>query len=78
MSLCVQVNSTGVLKQSFDASCEYILLSQGQVTELVNNQFDISLVQFDADLFEYLLARMLVSFIVGHVLGRVLKSLGKI
>ncbi|PVA00139.1 transcriptional regulator [Vibrio vulnificus] len=76
MSLCVAFVD-GVLQQSPEGVCEYILLSQEQVTQLVNAQFDWSLLEFDRGLYEFIVTQSLVTFIGGHVLGRILKYFGK-
>ncbi len=76
MSICVAVID-GVLQQSNSGACEYILMSQSQVTELVNGQFDWSLLEFDKGLYEFVMQQTLITFIGGHVLGRILKYFGK-
>ncbi|MFV8411180.1 transcriptional regulator [Vibrio owensii] len=76
MSICVTVID-GVLQQATNGSCELILMSKEQVTQLVDGQFDWSLLEFDKELYEYVLGQSLVTFICGHVLGRVLKYFGK-
>ncbi|APX08718.1 MULTISPECIES: hypothetical protein [Vibrio] len=76
MSICVTVID-GVLQQATNGSCELILMSKEQVTQLVDGQFDWSLLEFDKELYEYVLGQSLVTFIGGHVLGRVLKYFGK-
>ncbi|MEF1327814.1 transcriptional regulator [Vibrio sp. M260121] len=76
MSICVTVID-GVLQQATNGSCELILMSKEQVTQLVDGQFDWSLLEFDEELYEYVLGQSLVTFIGGHVLGRVLKYFGK-
>ncbi|AUW06203.1 transcriptional regulator [Vibrio campbellii] len=76
MSICVTVID-GVLQQATNGSCELILMSKEQVTQLVDGQFDWSLLEFDKELYQYVLGQSLVTFIGGHVLGRVLKYFGK-
>ncbi|MBN3495859.1 transcriptional regulator [Vibrio neptunius] len=76
MSICVAVIE-GVITQSTGGACELILLSKDEVAQLVNSQFDYSLLQFDQALYERLIKEFLVIFIGGHVLGRVIKTLGK-
>ncbi|EPF7769805.1 transcriptional regulator [Vibrio vulnificus] len=76
MSLCVAFVD-GVLQQSPEGVCEYILLSQDQVTQLVNAQFDWTLLEFDQGLYEFIITQSLVTFIGGHALGRILKYFGK-
>ncbi|HDY7931369.1 TPA: transcriptional regulator, partial [Vibrio vulnificus] len=56
MSLCVAFVD-GVLQQSPEGVCEYILLSQEQVTQLVNAQFDWSLLEFDQDLYQFIVTQ---------------------
>jgi hypothetical protein len=76
MSICVTVID-GVLQQATNGSCELIVMSKEQVTQLVDGQFDWSLLEFDKELYEYVLSQSLVTFIGGHVLGRVIKYFGK-
>ncbi|WCP68512.1 transcriptional regulator [Vibrio tubiashii] len=76
MSICVAIVK-GVITQSTVNDCELMVLSKDEVTQLVNSQFDYSLFQFDQSLYQLLLGQFLVTFIVGHVLGRVIKYLGK-
>jgi hypothetical protein len=52
-------------------------MSKEQVTQLVDGQFDWSLLEFDKALYEFVLSQSLVTFIGGHVLGRVIKYFGK-
>ena len=77
MSICVTLVE-GVLQQATNGSCEFIVMSQPQVTELVNGQFDWSLLEFDKELYELVLGQTLISFIGGHILGRILKTFGKL
>ncbi|MEZ8103211.1 transcriptional regulator [Vibrio bivalvicida] len=76
MSVCVTIIK-GAVVQSADSACNLLLLSKDEVTQLANSQFDYSLLQFDQSLYEMLLGQFLVTFIMGHVLGRVIKYLGK-
>jgi hypothetical protein len=76
MSVCVAIVQ-GLITQVTDSSCDYVVLSKDEVTQLVEGQFDLSLLQFDQALYEMLLGQFLVTFIVGHALGRVIKYLGK-
>ncbi|MEZ8904843.1 transcriptional regulator [Vibrio sp. 10N.261.45.F1] len=71
MSICVTVVD-GVLTQS-SSVCDYVLVSKQQLTQLVDGQFDWSLLQFDKSLYEFVVKQSLITFIGGHVLGRVLK-----
>ncbi|WP_150141086.1 transcriptional regulator [Candidatus Enterovibrio escicola] len=75
-SICVTVVD-GALQVS-SVTCEYILMSQEQVSQLVSGQFDWSLLEFDKELYELVLTQTLISFIIGHVLGRILKTFGKL
>lgn len=77
MSICVALNN-GLLAQSTDNSCDYLLLTKVEAAQIINGQFDLSLLQFDSSMYQYFLTQMLVSFITGHVLGRILKHFGKI
>ncbi len=72
MSICVTVID-GILQQSSSDVCEYVLVSKEQLAHLVNGQFDWSLLEFDKALYEFVVQQSLITFIGGHVLGRVLK-----
>ncbi|MBJ2148932.1 transcriptional regulator [Vibrio sp. IB15] len=72
MSICVTVID-GILQQSSSGVCEYVLVSKEQLSHLVDGQFDWSLLEFDSSLYEFVIAQSLITFIGGHVLGRVIK-----
>ena len=72
MSICVTVID-GILQQSSSDVCEYVLVSKEQLTHLVDGQFNWSLLEFDKSLYEFVIAQSLITFITGHVLGRVIK-----
>ncbi|CAK2499407.1 Transcriptional regulator [Vibrio crassostreae] len=74
MSICVTVID-GVLQQSSGDVCQYVLISKDQLTNLVNGQFDWSLLEFDQSLYEFVVTQSLVTFVIGHGLGRVIKLL---
>ncbi|WPC72552.1 transcriptional regulator [Vibrio porteresiae] len=75
MSICVEVVN-GVLQAS-SSSCELVVISKDQLTQLVNGQFDWSLLEFDKDLYSFVTTQALISFVSGHVLGRIIKYFGK-
>ncbi len=78
MSLCVEVVNS-VLQTVSSEGCEYILLSKDELSSLINSQTDwASYLDFDSELFNQLLGVSLTTFIGGHVLGRIIKSFGKI
>ncbi|MFS1506251.1 transcriptional regulator [Vibrio lentus] len=74
MSICVTVID-GVLQQSSGDVCQYVLISKDQLTNLVNGQFDWSLLEFDQSLYVFVVTQSLVTFVIGHGLGRVIKLL---
>ncbi|EKO3922093.1 transcriptional regulator [bacterium 19MO03SA05] len=76
MSVCVALVD-GVVTISQTGVCDYILMSKSDVTQLVDGQFDWSLLQFDKSLYQFVIGQALVTFILGHTLGRVIKYLGK-
>lgn len=76
MSVCVALVD-GVVTISQTGVCDYILMSKSDVTQLVDGQFDWSLLQFDESLYQFIIVQALVTFILGHTLGRVIKYLGK-
>lgn len=78
MSECVKFNSNGRVLTDVN-TCDFVLLSQQEAIELANSvQFNLALFQFDSGMYEFILAQTLITFITGHVLGRVLKTFGKV
>ncbi len=78
MSLCVEVVNS-VLQASVSETCEYVLLTKNELSNLINSQTDwAAYLEFDSELFELLLGVSLTTFVAGHALGRIVKSFGKI
>lgn len=75
MSLCVAVNNGAVV---IDATCQFLLLTQEEVNKLTSQPTLVDLLQFDSSMYEFLLGYMLLSFIAGHVAGRIIKTFGKV
>ena len=78
MSECVKFLRNGRVSADIN-NCDLVLLTQSEAVELVESaQFNLSLFEFDSGMYEFILAQTLITFITGHVLGRVLKSFGKV
>lgn len=74
MSLCVGVIDNNIVVNS---ACEFILLTKEEVIELTSQPSLVDLIQFDPALYKMLLGYMLVSFVIGHTSGRIIKLFGK-
>lgn len=77
MSLCVNADSNTTAIVS-DDSCTYMLLTKEELIKLTEQPSLLDLIKFDPTLYNDLLVYMLVSFVVGHMTGRVIKLLGKV
>lgn len=78
MSECVKLLRNGKVAADIN-NCDLVLLTQTEVVELVEAaQFNLSLFEFDSGMYDFILAQTLITFITGHVLGRVLKTFGKV
>ncbi|WCP70334.1 transcriptional regulator (plasmid) [Vibrio tubiashii] len=77
MSVCVALTH-GLLAKSTDGTCDYLLLTKVEAAQLVENgQATLSFFQFDPAMYEFFLGQLLLTFIGGHIMGRVIKYLGK-
>jgi len=75
MSLCAGVIENNIVVNS---ACEYILLTKKELIDLAAQPSLAELIEFDPALYELLLVSMLVSFVVGHMTGRIIKMFGKV
>lgn len=76
MSLCVGVDSSNLI--GVNASCEYVLLTKSELIELTEQSSLVDLIEFNPELYDMLLGYMLLSFVVGHFAGRIIKIFGKV
>ena len=78
MSLCVEVVDS-VLQVVSGDSCAYVVLTAEEASQLVANQTDwSSFLVFDADLYQFIIVQALITFVGGHMLGRIAKYFGKV
>ncbi len=78
MSQCVGIDSSGFLVQS--TNCDYVLLTQAEFTALNVENFLAALDSyfvFDSTLASQIIGSFLVTFVVSHGLGRVVRIMGK-
>ncbi len=77
MAKCV-MSSNGYIVGSKNY-CDYVLITPDELEaiQLAQTDWDYYL-DFDRELFDLLIGYSLTTFIVGHTLGRILKSLGKV
>ncbi|ATD10254.1 hypothetical protein SIO17_24120 [Pseudoalteromonas piscicida] len=77
---CVTITESGQLIATTQPACEYVLLTQAQLTHL---QFDglvntlNELFAFDTPMFGLINAAALTAFFVGHSIGRIVRTIGK-
>ncbi|MZI93241.1 transcriptional regulator [Vibrio sp. CAIM 722] len=77
MSLCVEVVDS-VLQVVSGDTCTYVVMTAEEASQLVSNQTDwSSYLEFDEDLYQFVLVQALVTFVGGHMLGRIAKYFGK-
>lgn len=81
MAVCIAVQPDNALHLDTVtplSSCQYVLVESTEYTTLTGlNALFAEYFQFDAALFELILTAYLLSFISGHVLGRVVSGLRK-
>ncbi len=85
MASCVIPNNSGFLQVVSGTdiySCtdnDFIILQKHEYVALVESQTDWAYyLDFDRELFDTLIEYSLVAFIMGHALGRIVKSMGKV
>lgn len=78
LSVCAEIKTDGSIKAyPYEplANCNFVMVSNDDYSRMVlgaNLEFDI-----DAALFTNVTGYLLLSFVSGHVLGRILKALGR-
>ncbi len=70
---CVTTTRKGLLKLSNSSDCQFVVLSNDEYSGLLHS----SQLNIDGELYATVSGWILFSFVSGHVLGRILKSLGK-
>ncbi|WP_084720258.1 hypothetical protein [Vibrio neptunius] len=73
MAKCV-IEQSGYLVTS-PSVCDYMILTSEEVNQLTQS-FSGSLT-IDSDLYQLVSGYLLLSFVSGHVLGRIVKTLGR-
>ncbi|CAK2065578.1 conserved hypothetical protein [Vibrio crassostreae] len=71
---CITTTQQGYLRTSTDFDCQLVMLSDTEYTNLVSASQSLSI---DSELYTAVSGWILLSFVSGHVLGRILKTLGK-
>ncbi|MBY7906578.1 hypothetical protein KW458_13910 [Vibrio fluvialis] len=73
MSQCVIVSNGYVVPSS--ASCDYVLLTSAELQQLQTSSADA--LSIDPNLYTTVSGYLLLSLVGGHVLGRIVKGLGR-
>ncbi|MEZ8474942.1 hypothetical protein ITG08_20490 [Vibrio cyclitrophicus] len=71
---CITTTEQGYLRTSTNSDCQLVMLSDTEYNNLVTASQSLSI---DAELYTTVSGWILLSFVSGHVLGRILKTLGK-
>ena len=71
---CITTTEQGFLKASNGSDCQLVVLTHIEYDSLFSASSSLTL---DADLYTTVSGWILFSFVSGHVLGRILKTLGK-
>jgi len=71
---CITTTQQGYLRTSTDFDCQLVMLSDTEYTNLVSASQSLNI---DSELYTAVSGWILLSFVSGHVLGRILKTLGK-
>ncbi|MEZ8547427.1 MULTISPECIES: hypothetical protein [Vibrio] len=71
---CITTTEQGYLRTSNDSDCQLVMLSDTEYNNLVTASQSLSI---DGELYTTVSGWILLSFVSGHVLGRILKTLGK-
>ncbi|MEZ8323180.1 hypothetical protein AB4401_09950 [Vibrio cyclitrophicus] len=71
---CITTTQQGYLVTSPDSDCQLVMLSDTEYNNLVTTSQSLSI---DGELYTTVSGWILLSFVSGHVLGRILKTLGK-
>ncbi len=71
---CITTTQQGYLRTSTDFDCQLVMLSDTEYNNLVSASQSLTI---DPELYTTVSGWILLSFVSGHVLGRILKTLGK-
>ncbi|CAH6811430.1 conserved hypothetical protein [Vibrio chagasii] len=71
---CITTTQQGYLRTSTDFDCQLVMLSDSEYNKLVSGAQSLTI---DSELYTTVSGWVLLSFVSGHVLGRILKTLGK-
>ncbi|CAH6810178.1 conserved hypothetical protein [Vibrio chagasii] len=71
---CITTTQQGYLRTSTDVDCQLVMLSDSEYNKLVSGAQSLTI---DSELYTTVSGWVLLSFVSGHVLGRILKTLGK-
>jgi len=71
---CITTTQQGYLRTSTDFDCQLVMLSDTEYNNLVSASQSLTI---DPELYTTVSGWILLSFVSGHVLGRILKTLGR-
>ncbi|MCG9544804.1 hypothetical protein L1D37_13615 [Vibrio sp. Isolate33] len=71
---CIAATQDGYLKVSTALDCQFVMLSKDEYAAYISSTQSLDI---NAQLYSTVSGWILFSFVSGHVLGRILKSLGK-
>ncbi|MEZ8039633.1 MULTISPECIES: hypothetical protein [Vibrio] len=71
---CITTTQQGYLRTSTDFDCKLVMLTDTEYNNLVSTPQSLNI---DTELYTTVSGWILLSFVSGHVLGRILKTLGK-
>lgn len=74
MAVCVSVTSDNYIKVDSSSSldsCSYVLLNS---SEIPDSDFSLDI---DSSLYTTVSGYMLLAFVSGHILGRIIKTMGR-
>ena len=71
---CITTTWQGYLRTSTDFDCQLVMLTDTEYNNLVTASQSLNI---DSELYTAVSGWILLSFVSGHVLGRILKTLGK-
>ncbi|MFS1981084.1 hypothetical protein BCU36_018745 [Vibrio lentus] len=71
---CITTNEQGYLRTSTGSDCQLVVLNNHEYSQLVSGSQSLNI---DQELYTTVSGWILLSFVSGHVLGRILKTLGK-
>lgn len=71
---CITTTQQGYLRTSTDFDCQLVMLSDTEYNNLVTASQSLTI---EPELYATVSGWILLSFVSGHVLGRILKTLGR-